>query len=193
MLLAPGWEHDVVIRSGDRARGAEEDVGLAGGDAVVHDARTERERLLGRERPALRLLGDDQVDHVPAVVGAALEDLAWMEGCKRGQLGQRDVPAALSQAIDHLPRCRPALQDLVGVAPAVTGEIHHSVAFEHQTRERWFFVASEGPERIHQIGSAVTITLFIVRATGSATGGGVCSISQRAICSEISTTVLTRL
>ena len=58
VLLAAGGEDDIVIGPGHGACGAKEDVGLAGGDPVVHDLGTLGLGLFVRELPALGLFGD---------------------------------------------------------------------------------------------------------------------------------------
>ena len=71
--------------------------GSTGGGPVVHDLGAHRLRLLAREIAALGLFGDDQVDHMLAVVGATLEDLPRTQRRKRFQLVQGDVTLAVRQ------------------------------------------------------------------------------------------------
>lgn len=88
VLLTERGQLDVVVRAADRAGRAEEDVRDAAADPLVHHPLGVRAGLLGRGAVHALLLGGDQVHHVLAVVGAALQDLAGLDGGEDAQVGE---------------------------------------------------------------------------------------------------------
>lgn len=112
-LLGPRGQHDVVVRAGDRARQADEDVRQVVGCPTVHD-------LCGFGTPLLlgAVVGrvpvrDMQVDDVLAVVGAGLEHLARLDRGVHPEVRQR--PALRTAVIGQRRESRrsrvPGLQE----------------------------------------------------------------------------------
>src|SRR5581483_771795 len=173
-LALLGQEH-VVVRPADRGVRPEEEVWVSARPFVHHPDRV-RPDLVERH-PRLRRDPevDGQLDDVLLVVRAALEDLARLEGRKDVEPTELDRAAAGRELHELLLVRIPTVEHLADAAEPGR-EVEHALALDDQPGEDAAAVG-ERPERVHQIGAAVSWTDSIVSPTKSASWR--CSISQR--------------